>query len=214
MQRSCPHCHLPLKLPPPERTCKQCGVVFRKERSFIFCSKQCSNDYRRLQLLGGFPSFKGALRECKNCGKAYMGKTICTAYCSNECRDNLYIKACLICEGPIKKKSTVSVPVWSRGKTCSLACKKALQGRERLARRVEKDCKNCDGKFLVNPSDTRIFCSHECSHEGRRVQITPEELMEASKIAGGRAGLARKYNVHAGIITRRMREVGIPPIKW
>lgn len=138
-----------------ERTCEQCGQTFSVPPSNIhyrFCSKACSDQYRRRFLVR---------LECEWCGKEYVVQRTRTdsRYCSSACQHAALNKRVeMICDACGK---TFTTPRWSEGRTryCSRACKD-----QAMYNSVELQCQTCGSTYTVQAHRITVsrFCSQKC----------------------------------------------------
>jgi len=110
--------------------------------------------------------------------------------------------SCKQCGDPCPKPKTQSKKNYLENrKFCTAWCYwefKVLENRKKWA---EKKCKTC-GKGL-----DKIYLTVYCSKECQRIEIPEDELRTATTFIGGKAQLARKYNISPAAITHRLKKL-------
>lgn len=151
---------------PTEHTCKQCGKQFhrilREDDSCQFCSRECSDEYKR----------NNTNRYCKSCGKELKAKQF--DYCSDECRvkHKTIEKQCECCGKTFKT-------IYKDKKCCSRKCsyeklKKMINQRQKDFKKINYKkssfkCLECGKEVIKEYGDYRtVFCSLKCSNKHNR----------------------------------------------
>lgn len=143
------------------KVCTKCNNEYPLTKEFFhkdnnskdgYCTrcKKCINKYKHLS--------KIKTRECKNCGKSYVGYKL---YCSDDCKKEYRIKngkkykhICLICGKEYVNKNLNS-------KFCSYEC------RQKSNKSYSRICKQC-GKVFFGTKESN-FCSNKCVNEHNRI---------------------------------------------
>jgi len=109
---------------------------------------------------------------------------------------------CKECGEPCIKPKTQSLAEFKRKrKFCSVECKNKYRVKMNREKYAIKKCGKC-GKGL-DKYYLKTYCSVKCY----RVTISDQELMDAMSVEGGRAELARKYNLSPAAITHRCQKL-------
>lgn len=152
----------------------------------VCCSKECSAAHR----------YAKRTRTCPQCSTEFQTPVASKkVYCSRECgqtsrrgrphtNNRQYEKTCPVCENTFKVSPSLDHVV-----CCSQQCSRKrlagqpreftpesyakLTGRPKKSADVERLCPLCGTGFTVPEWNPKVYCSTECSYEGRKGRTSP-----------------------------------------
>lgn len=177
-----------------KRPCLVCGEDINKQSKF-FCSQQCSGKHKAANPRRSVV--------CDKCGGKFKTTSPSKRFCTKVCKGSFdldHSKHCGWCGEIFYKRFTRSIAIFSKIQFCSSLCLGSYRAEQSMTTRV---CPRCKIEFSCKRVQNKKYCSKKCV----RIPIPAMELLESTKIYGGKRAIAKKYGVDPAIITRRLKEL-------
>ena len=191
----------------PTLLCEICSQPFTPQWTSLrrgnarFCSMACRGKWMTQSKSGqNSVHWNSTEHFCETCGKSFLvnasyGQSKNARFCSRQCRKTGSIIKCLNCgKENYFERNTINA---GKGKFCNMTCYAQWQSVNRCAEnnfrwgggQVERNCKQCNTVFRVDPCEVKhgrgIFCSKMCHDQWRSQNVIVEK---SPSWIGGKGG--------------------------